>query len=144
MTTPSIPDKAAESEPPLWSIAIAAIVILSAPLVLYSLAPAGPIRPGDTVFSEGQQQVHIHHLQVGRLNKTDESCLLDPSTPLIVINFETDQAGDSIVAQVQGNGSGEWPFCPVYTEILFKTHQVFQKPAVIGTVRDILVGLFAR
>ncbi len=143
MAPASTNDESNRSEPPLWSIGIAVIIILLAPLVLYSWAPTGPIRDGDTVFSEGQQHVQIRHTATGQEAK-DNTCLLDPNSPLIVVHsLHTDTDG-SIIAHVQGNPAGEWPFCPVHTEVLLKTHQVFQKPAVFGAIRDILVGLFSR
>jgi hypothetical protein len=130
-------------EPPLWSIATAMIIILGAPLALYSLAPTGPIREGDTVFSEGQQHVRIYRVATIQPSEADHTCLLDPSSPLIVIRPPTNQADDSILAQVQGNPINEWPFCPVHAEIALKVHQVFQKPAVFRTVRELLTKFFS-
>lgn len=131
------------TEPPLWSIAAAVIIILGAPLILYSLAPTGPIREGDTVFSEGEQHVRIRHVLRDHPGNADDTCLLDPNSPLIVLHTSTDQADGSIIAHVQGNPASEWPFCPVHIEVILKTHQVFQKPAIFGTVREILVGWFS-
>lgn len=133
-----------QTEPPLWSIGLAVVIILVAPLVLYSLAPTAPIREGDTVFSEGEQQVRIRHAATDQSGKTDNTCLLDPNSPLIVLQTSIDQADGLIIAHVQGNPADEWPFCPVHTEVILKTHQVFQKPAIFGTVREILVGWFSR
>ncbi len=144
MPTPSTPDKAADSETPLWSIAAAIVVILGTPLVLYSLAPTGPIRQGDTVFSEGQQQVHVLHIPTNPLNRTDETCLLDPNSPLIVLENSTGEPDGFIKAEVQGNPAPEWPFCPVHAEVRLTLHQVFQKPAVLGTVRDTLMQWLSR
>ena len=132
------------TEPPLWSMAAAVLVILGAPLVLYSFAPTGPIREGDTVFSEGEQHVQIRQAATDQLDKKDSTCLLDPNSPLIVLHASTDQADASIIAHVQGNPADEWPFCPVHAEVILKTHQIFQKPAVFRTVREILVGWFSR
>ncbi|MGZ8366836.1 MAG: hypothetical protein ACXW37_10715 [Nitrospira sp.] len=132
------------AEPPLWSMAAAVLVILGAPLVLYSFAPIGPIREGDTVFSEGEQHVQIRHAATDQSGKADNTCLLDPNSPLIVLHTSTDQADASIIAHVQGNPAGEWPFCPVHTEVVLEAHQVFQKPAIFGTVREILAGWFSR
>ena len=57
------------TEPPLWSIAAAAAVIILTPMVLFSLAPEGPIREGDTVFSTGAHKVALYrpeqHRQAG-------------------------------------------------------------------------------
>ncbi len=130
-------------DPPLWSIGIAVLIILLAPLVLYSWAPTGPIREGDTVFSEGQQHVQIYHTATGKEAK-DSTCLLDPNSPLIVVHSPADLTDSSLIAHMQGNPSSEWPFCPVHTEVILKTKQVFQKPAVVGMVRALLVGLFGR
>ncbi|HWF62764.1 MAG TPA: hypothetical protein VN666_21000 [Nitrospira sp.] len=143
MTAGSTTDESNRSEPPLWSIGITVVIILLAPLVLYSWAPTGPIREGDTVFSEGQQLVQIHHTATGQESK-DNTCLLDPNSPLIVVHSRNIETDGSLIAHVQGNPAGEWPFCPVHTEVLLKTHQVFQRPAVFGMVREILVGLFRR
>jgi hypothetical protein len=143
MPTAPTNDENNRAEPPLWSIGVAVIIILLAPLVLYSWAPTGPIREGDTVFSEGQQHVQIRHTAAGREAK-DNTCLLDPNSPLIVVRLLNIDTDGSIIAHVQGNPAGEWPFCPVHAEVLLKTHQVFQKPAIFGTVREILVGLFSR
>jgi hypothetical protein len=143
MTTPSTPDRINHPEPPLWSIGLAVAIILIAPLLLYSLAPTGPIREGDTVFSEGQQQVQVRQTVTGNKAK-DNSCLLDPNSPLIVVHIPNSDSDGSITAQVQGNPAGEWPFCPVHTEVLLSPHQVFQKPAVFGAVREILARLLGR
>jgi len=132
------------TEPPLWSMATAVLVILGAPLVLYSFAPSGPIREGDTVFSEGEQQVQIRRAATDQSDKKDSTCLLDPNSPLIVLQASTDQGDGSIIAHVQGNPADEWPFCSVHAEVILKTHQIFQEPAVFGTVREVLVGWFGR
>ena len=120
------------------------LIILVAPLVLYSLAPTGPIRQGDTVFSEGQQQVHVLHIPTNPLNRTDETCLLDPNSPLIVLENSTGEPDGFIKAEVQGNPAPEWPFCPVHAEVQLTLHQVFQKPAVLETVRNTLMRWFGK
>lgn len=116
--------------------------ILTAPLLLYSLAPTGPLREGDTVFSAGQQRVRIE--TTDKPNRVDDACLLDPDSSLIVIHAPHSDVDRSIIAEVQGNPGDEWPFCPVHAEVRVKHHQIFQKPAVFDSVRDLLAGLFAR
>ena len=130
------------TEPPLWSIGIAATVILTAPLVLYSLAPTGPLREGDTVFSDGEQQVRIMTLDHATTGRTDETCLLDPDSPLMIVHLSQAEANDSFIAQVQGNPSNEWPFCQVLIEVVVKPYQVFQKPGVFSAVQNILIRFF--
>lgn len=144
MRTPSVTDKATDSEPPLWSIGIAAVIILITPLVLYSFAPTGPIREGDTVFSDGQQRVRFSNSVSSQSSHADETCLLDPNSPLIVLENSTGEPGGFITAEVQGSPSTEWPFCLVHTEVTLKLHQVFQKPAALGVVRDALTRWFGR
>lgn len=132
------------TEPPLWSIGIAVVIILLAPLVLYSFAPTGPLREGDTVFSNGQQRARISKPVSSRLNQLDDSCLLDPNSPLIVLQMPQGLTDGSFLAQVQGNPVDEWPFCPVHTEVLLETQQVFQKPAVFDAVREMLTKALSR
>jgi hypothetical protein len=140
---PSAEDQS-PTEPPLWSIGIAMLVILLAPLILYSFAPAGPIREGDTIFSDGQQRARLSKPTLSRPSQGDEVCLLDPNSPLIVLENTTGEPGGFIRAEVQGSPSAEWPFCPVHAEVRLSLHQVFQKPAVLETVRDTLVRWFGR
>ena len=139
----SIPDHK-QTEPPLWSIGIVAAIILTAPLALYSLAPTGPLREGDTVFSSGQQQVRIEKTTADKPNGVDYTCLLDPDSPLIVIDTPPTDTERSIIAEVQGNPANEWPFCPVHTAVSIKSHQMFQKPAVFNSVRELLARVFNR
>lgn len=130
------------TEPPLWSIGIAAAIILTAPLMLYSVAPTGPLREGDTVFSDGEQHVRISKLRHTATGWTDETCLLDPDSPLMIVHLLQTEVDDSFIAQVQGNPSNEWPFCPVLTEVVVRPYQVFQKPGVLSAVQRLLIGLF--
>ena len=135
---PATSDQTSRSEPPLWSIAAAVTIILAAPLILHSLAPMGPIREGDTVFSEGEQRAEIRHAAADHSGKAGGTCLLDPNNPLIVVQTPHTEADGLIVAKVQGNPTNEWPFCPLHVEVLLKSRQVFQKPAVFGAVKEIL------
>ena len=130
------------TEPPLWSIGLVILIILVAPLVLSSFAPAGPIRVGDTVFSDGQQRAQFTKPSASPPPQPDEICLLDPDSPLIVLENSADEPDNFIKAEVQGNPAPEWPFCPVHAEVQLTLHQVFQKPAVLGTVRDTLLKWF--
>jgi len=144
VSTPSIPDKASDAEPPLWSIGIAMLVILLAPIILYSFAPTGPIREGDTVFADGQQKVRLSQPTSSPSTHGDESCLLDPNSPMIVLENSTSEAGGFLTAEVQGSPVAEWPFCPVHAEVRLSLHQVFQKPAALGALRDTLMKWFGR
>jgi hypothetical protein len=139
----SIPDPD-QTEPPLWSIGIVVAIFLAAPLVLYSLAPTGPLREGDTIFSAGQQRVRIETTTTDKPNRVDDTCLLDPDSPLIVIHAPHSDANRSIIAEVQGNPADEWPFCPVHAEVSLKSHQIFQKPAVFESLRELLAGILNR
>jgi hypothetical protein len=141
---PSVRDQNCSSEPPLWSIGLAVAIILGAPLILYSLAPSGPLRDGDTVFSDGQQRVQLSTSAAGLRLQANDTCLLDPSGPLIVVHAPSEQADGVIVAQVQGSSASEWPFCPLHAEVLIKTHQVFQKPGVFSTVKEMVTKLSDR
>ncbi|ALA56824.1 hypothetical protein [Nitrospira moscoviensis] len=137
-------DSLSRSEPPLWSIGLAVVVILLAPLVLYSLAPSGPLREGDTIFSEGQQRVLLRTASGASSLQEGEICLLDPGNPLIIIGTPGDQPDEAILAQVQGNPAIEWPFCPPHAEVLLKAHQIYQKPDVLKQAQELLTYLLGR
>lgn len=120
------------------------LIILLAPIILYSFAPAGPIRVGDTVFSDGQQRAQFTKPSASPPPQPDEICLLDPDSPLIVLENSADEPDNFIKAEVQGNPAPEWPFCPVHAEVRLSLRQVFQKPVVLGTVQDTLMRWFGR
>jgi hypothetical protein len=128
-------------EPPLWSIGIAVVVILLAPVLLYSLAPTGPLREGDTIFSHGQQRV-IRSTGNSEAVQTGEVCLLDPDHPLIILRKFEDSSSAVMLAQVQGNPSAEWPFCPPRSEVMIGSHQIYQTPNPLAHVRDWLAAWF--
>ncbi|MCC6140441.1 MAG: hypothetical protein IT389_07475 [Nitrospira sp.] len=121
-------DDDVRSDPPLWSIGLAVLVILAAPLALYSLAPSGPLRAGDTIFSHGQQRVYAAAAGTAVGLQARETCLLDPDTPLIILELQDEQEKGNLLATVQGNSVSEWPFCPAHTQVLVSIHQIFQKP----------------
>ncbi len=121
-------DNDVQSDPPLWSMGLAVLVILAASLILYSLAPPGPLRTGDTIFAQGQQQVQVAVSGVAVGPPIRGTCLLDPNTPLIILELQDEREEDDILATVQGNSVSEWPFCPPHTRVFVTTHQIFQKP----------------
>lgn len=131
-------------EPPLWSIGLAAAVIFLIPMVMYSIAPPGPIRDGDTIFSNGAHKVRLsephRYTQVGY----QETCLMDPKDPLIVLHSSADPPNDLIVVQVQGKSKIEWPFCPPQAEILVRPHHILQKPNFLQEIRDGMTRMFKR
>ncbi len=144
MDTPSIPHESNRVEPPLWSIGLAVVLILGAPLVLYSLAPTGPLRKGDTVFSDGQQHVQFSNPTADLPRQPVDSCLLDPNTPLIIIQEPSVRPDGPLVAEVQGSLANEWPFCPVHAEVVLQTGQLFQKPALFTAVKRLLARVWGR
>lgn len=135
-------DREAQAEPPLWSVGLAMLLILAAPVILYSLAPTGPLRGGDTVFSEGQQRVPILRHASGESHPRQDFCLLDPGNPLIILEPPADRMDGTLLAQVQGNPAAEWPFCPPHTEVVLTVRQIFQKPEVLRELRDKLAEWF--
>ena len=124
------------AEPPLWSIAAAAAVIILTPMMLFSVAPDGPIREGDTVFSTGAHKVALYRPDQHRQAGYDSTCLLDPKDPMIVIHAPAEGSDEEIIAQVQGKSTIEWPFCPPQAELLVKPHQVTQQPSLLQDLRD--------
>lgn len=144
MANPATPkaDRPKQVEPPLWSIGLAAAVILVAPMVMYSLAPAGPIREGDTVFSNGSHKVQLFDpVRYEKFGYTD-TCMLDPKDPLIVMHGPVDTVDGPMIAQIQGKSHIEWPFCPPQAEVLIKPHQFVQKPNLLQDLKDSLIRVF--
>jgi hypothetical protein len=74
----------------------------------------------------------------------NDTCLLDPGNPLIVVQSPNERLDGSIIAQVQGRPAVEWPFCPPHAEVLLKAHQVFQKPAVFSGMKELLARVVGR
>lgn len=144
MSSPSAPDREEfkPAEPPLWSIGLAAAVILVAPMVVYSLAPAGPIREGDTVFSNGSHKVELSEPDRYKNVGYEHTCLLDPKDPLIVTHGPGDEGNGTMIAQVQGKSRLEWPFCPPQAEILLKPHQFEQKSSLLQDIKDRFIRVF--
>ena len=139
----STPSRRPAAEPPLWSIAAAAGVIILTPMLLYSLAPEGPIREGDTVFSSGAHKVSLFEPDRYRQAGYEATCMLDPKDPLIVTHSHSeDESGEVIIAQVQGKSTIEWPFCPPQAELLVKRHHITQQPSILQDIRDGLLRLF--
>ncbi len=132
------------AEPPLWSIALAAAAIVLTPMVLYTIAPDGPIREGDTVFSNGSHKVPLFQADRYRHVGYQSTCLLDPKDPLIVTHSPTEGPDDEIIAQVQGKSTIEWPFCPPQAELLLNRRHVTQRPNILQDVTDGLRRLFVR
>ena len=132
------------AEPPLWSIALAAAAIVLTPMVLYSIAPDGPIREGDTVFSNGSHKVPLFQADRYRHVGYESTCLLDPKDPLIVTHSPTEGPDDEIIVQVQGKSTIEWPFCPPQAELLLNRRHVTQRPNLLQDVADGLRRLFVR
>jgi hypothetical protein len=123
---------------------LAVALILGAPLVMYSLAPPGPLRNGDTVFSDGEQRVRLAITATNMHQQPGEICLLDPNSPLILVDVPNSEPDGSLLAQVQGTPAAEWPFCPLHAEVLLKTHQLFQKPALLREGQRMLARLWDR
>jgi hypothetical protein len=143
MSKPLTPDREAtrRTEPPLWSIGLAVAVIIVAPMIMYSLAPEGPIGEGDTVFSNGSHKVQLSDPARYKEIGFENTCMLDPKDPLIVTREPTPADG-TLIALVQGKSKIEWPFCPPQAEILIKPHQYLQKPNLLQDIKDSFIRVF--
>lgn len=128
----SAPDDRPDPGPPLWAVGLIMLVMIVTPLIIYSIAPPGPIREGDTVFSEGSITVPLAHPLLYDRDKFDGSCLLDPDDPLTVLTRPDERADGLILAKIQGKTTIEWPFCPPQAEVLLTRRQITQKPALLG------------
>jgi hypothetical protein len=131
----STSDDDQNNAPPLWSIGLIVLLMLGIPAYLYSIAPSGPIREGDTVFSEGAIKVALTHPSLYDRAKFDGTCLLDPQDPLMVLQRPSDKADGFVLAKVQGKTTMEWPFCPPQAEIILAIHQIAQKPDALAEIK---------
>jgi hypothetical protein len=128
--------------PPLWSIGFAVAIMLGAPLLIYSISPAGPVREGDTIFAQGPSKVPLADPLLYESARFEGTCLLDPQDPLIVMQRPTDRPDGLVLAKVQGKTVTEWPFCPPHAEVLLSLGQVMQKPEFWTEVKTRFLGLF--
>ncbi|BFU95207.1 MAG: conserved protein of unknown function [Nitrospira sp.] len=108
------------------------LLMVATPLILYSIAPPGPVREGDTIFSDGSITVPLANSLLFERARFDGSCLLDPDDPLMVLTPPVEQADGRILAKVQGKTAIEWPFCPPQAEVLLSMQQITQKQALWG------------
>ncbi len=125
---PSTPDSQRETGPPLWSMGLVVLIMFAVPLLLYSLSPPGPIREGDTIFSEGSTKVPLAYPSLYDRARFDGTCLLDPQDPLMVVQSPSDRSDGLILAKVQGKTRIEWPFCPPQAEVVVAAGHIIQKP----------------
>lgn len=128
----SSPDDRQDPGPPLWAMGLVVLLMIATPLIIYSIAPPGPIREGDTIFSEGSITVPLANPLLYDRARFDGSCLLDPDDPLMVLTRPVERADGLILAKVQGKTVIEWPFCPPQAEVLLTMQQITQKPALLG------------
>ncbi|MGH7232323.1 MAG: hypothetical protein ACREJU_13340 [Nitrospiraceae bacterium] len=133
-----------ESWPPLWSIGLAVAVMLIIPVILYSMAPSGPIREGDTVFANARHAVEL--VDWGRYEQAgyEQSCVLEHRDPLIIVRRPSDRPGSALVAEVQGKIQIEFPFCPPHAKVIVKPHHITQKPSILSDIKDNLARLLTR
>ena len=105
-----------KSGSPLLKVFLTVSLLLLLPALMYSFSPEGPVKEGDTVFSNGKYHVPFaHHDRQPERQK--KNCVLEPGTPLIVIERPIDQSKGSFSARVQGTTQSQYPFCPPQAEI---------------------------
>ena len=131
-----------QSWPPLWSIGVTIAVMLIIPAMLYSMAPEGPIREGDTVFAGGRHMVVLAHPMDYQRAGYESTCVLEFRDPLLVMSRPAGSSAGPFRAQVQGKTKLEFPFCPPQAEVILKPYQVFQKPNLLTDLKESLTRIF--
>ncbi len=131
---PTTSEQRPDPGPPLWSMGLVVLLMVGVPIILYSLAPSGPVREGDTIFSAGSAKVPFLHPSFYDRDNYDGTCLLDPQDPLIVLKPPSDRES-SVLAKVQGKTNSEWPFCPPQSEVIIANHQLAQKPDPLAELK---------
>lgn len=142
VNVPAENKETAQSWPPLWSIGLAIAVMLIVPAILYSIAPEGPIREGDTVFGSGRHMVVLAHPTDYQRAGYESTCVLEFRDPLLVISRPAESPAGPFRVQVQGKTKLEFPFCPPQAEVILKRNQVFQKPNLLTDLKDSLPHVF--
>ena len=128
-----------DGEPPLWSIGLAVSLMLGVPMVLYWIAPPGPLREGDTVFSGRPTKVLLAHPLRYETKHFNGTCLLDAEDPLMVVQRPSERADGLILAKIQGKTTFEWPFCPPQAEVLLAHHQIAQESGALSDMKKSLM-----
>ena len=136
------PEHRPEPGPPLWSIGLVVGIMLGTPLLIYSISPTGPVREGDTIFSERAVKVPFANPLLYESSRFEGTCLLDPQDPLIVVQRPTDRPDGLTLARVQGKTVMEWPFCPPQADVLLSSSQIMQKPELWTNIRARFLNLF--
>jgi hypothetical protein len=142
VNTPAENEGRAPSWPPLWSIGVIIAVLLIVPAILYSMAPAGPIREGDTVFGSGRHTVVLAHPGDYQHAGYENTCVLEFRDPLLVMSRPAAHQPGPFHAQIQGKTKLEFPFCPPQAEIIVKPFHVVQKPSLLTDLKDRVNELF--
>lgn len=114
-----------KSASPLLKVFLTVSLLLLLPAIMYSFSPEGPVKKGDTIFSNGKHRVLLadHDAQP---EQGEKSCILEPGTPLIVTERPRDQSKGSFSARVQGTTKTEPPFCPPQAEIMITALHIAQ------------------
>jgi hypothetical protein len=145
MVTQPDHDGAARSRRALLLLVLAGGLVLLVPAFLYTIAPEGPLRDGDSVYSTGRHIVYFVRPDRYREAGYTTYCVLEPRDPLLIVRRLPDRPGESAVARFQGvRARLERPFCPPQAEVVVRPHQVTTKVHLWGAVRDAVAGFLAR
>ncbi|MGH7256093.1 MAG: hypothetical protein ACREI3_09980 [Nitrospirales bacterium] len=129
---------------PVRPIALIVLVMLLIIASLYSLSPSGPMRPGDVVFANGKQRVHLADPDQYQQKGYEGYCILEPREQLIVLQDPAHREDRSILARFEEKALVVLPFCPPQAVVIAKLHQVIQKVGLWQELRDDLAGLFGQ
>ena len=116
--------------------------MLIIPAMLYSMAPTGPIREGDTVFGSGRHMVVLAHPTDYQRAGYENTCVLEFRDPLLVISRPAGSSTGPFRAQIQGKTKLEFPFCPPQAEVILKPYHVSQKPNLLTDLKNSLIRIF--
>lgn len=110
---------------PLYKVFLIVSLLLLLPAMIYSISPEGPVKEGDTVFSNGKHHVPFTSHD-GQPEQRKRTCVLEPGIPLIVIERPIEQSKGNFSARVQGTTKPEYPFCPPQAKIRITALQINQ------------------
>jgi hypothetical protein len=127
---------------PLIPIALIIVALSLVPILLYVVAPEGPMKEGDVVYAGGRYRVDLMSAGLYRQAGYDRSCVLEPRDRLIVVQAANARRDGAMIAKLHGKTAAEAPFCPPDADVRVHPHQVFQKTGLPDELKARLLNIF--
>ena len=128
---------------PLIPIGLTILAILAIPPFIYSVAPKGPIKKDNVVFSTGQHRTYFVHKTQYQSLGYDGFCVLQDGDQLLVLESAEAREDGTYLAQKIGRRKRAFPDCPSQSKVFLHEHQITLKPDMWGGLQDTLTWFFS-